>query len=85
MNTGLDQEAAPETPASAIEGSRIRVEVNRFERDLGLRLAAVRFHGTRCQVCDFSFEEVYGELGAGYIEVHHLKPLSSHQKPVTIN
>jgi 5-methylcytosine-specific restriction protein A len=27
-------------------------------------------------VCGFSFEESYGELGKGYIEVHHLNPLS---------
>lgn len=30
----------------------------------------------RCLVCGFSFEETYGELGAGYIEAHHLIPLS---------
>ena len=25
-----------------------------------------------CQVCDFSFEEGYGELGKGFIEAHHM-------------
>jgi hypothetical protein len=29
-----------------------------------------------CQVCDFSFEENYGELGKGFIEAHHLFPIS---------
>ncbi|MGN5374851.1 HNH endonuclease [Sphingomonas hankookensis] len=28
-----------------------------------------------CEVCAFDFEATYGELGAGYIEVHHLKPV----------
>lgn len=30
----------------------------------------------KCLVCGFSFEETYGELGTGYIEAHHLIPLS---------
>lgn len=29
-----------------------------------------------CQVCDFSFEEQYGELGKGFIEAHHIFPIS---------
>lgn len=30
----------------------------------------------RCMVCDFSFLEFYGEIGKGYIEAHHLIPVS---------
>lgn len=29
-----------------------------------------------CDVCNFDFSEVYGELGSGYIECHHTKPVS---------
>lgn len=29
-----------------------------------------------CEACDFDFQEFYGELGEGYGEVHHLRPLS---------
>ncbi len=29
-----------------------------------------------CEVCNFNFVEVYGELGQGYIECHHIIPLS---------
>ncbi|MBO0360683.1 HNH endonuclease [Hymenobacter sp. BT186] len=29
-----------------------------------------------CQICGFSFVEKYGELGAGFIEAHHVLPLS---------
>jgi hypothetical protein len=29
-----------------------------------------------CQICSFNFEKKYGELGKGYIECHHLNPLS---------
>lgn len=30
----------------------------------------------RCEVCDFDFFKVYGVLGKGFIECHHLIPLS---------
>ncbi|MHA4819578.1 HNH endonuclease [Streptomyces aculeolatus] len=28
-----------------------------------------------CEACDFDFEEVYGDRGAGYMECHHVVPL----------
>lgn len=30
-----------------------------------------------CWVCGFDFQETYGEVGAGFIEAHHTKPISS--------
>lgn len=29
-----------------------------------------------CEVCGFDFAEVYGDLGSGFIEAHHIKPVS---------
>ncbi|WP_276208284.1 HNH endonuclease [Gracilibacillus sp. YIM 98692] len=29
-----------------------------------------------CEVCEFDFMERYGEIGDGYIEGHHTKPIS---------
>lgn len=31
----------------------------------------------RCYICGFNFEETYGPIGMGFIEVHHIKPISS--------
>lgn len=31
----------------------------------------------RCEVCDFDFDERYGERGLGFIECHHTKPLAT--------
>ena len=47
------------------------------ERDVEIRKVKIeRFleeHGKLfCEICDFSFEEAYGEVGRGLIEVHHL-------------
>ena len=30
----------------------------------------------RCEICSFSFYALYGEIGKGFIEAHHIKPLS---------
>ncbi|HCD9233339.1 TPA: HNH endonuclease [Elizabethkingia anophelis] len=32
-----------------------------------------------CEVCEFDFFKIYGELGKGFIECHHTKPLSTYE------
>ncbi|MES3091908.1 HNH endonuclease [Sphingomonas aerolata] len=39
------------------------------------RKAAAATGALACEVCGFDFEAAYGGLGAGYIEVHHTKPV----------
>lgn len=68
-----------------VEGKKIRIYTTKYERDQANRKEAIRIHGTRCMVCDFDFEEVYGELGKDFIEVHHTKPLSSLEHEVEVN
>lgn len=33
-----------------------------------------------CEICNFDFEEVYGELGIDFIEGHHTKPVSQMEE-----
>jgi len=47
-----------------------------FARNPRLTEAVKQHHGYRCQACHFDFAAKYGELGSGYIEAHHLNPLS---------
>lgn len=46
-------------------------------RSRALRDAAIDYYSSegiiRCVVCGFSYEEKYGEIGKGYIEIHHEK------------
>lgn len=58
------------------EGARIRVEVNRYERSPVNRAVCISHYGAKCQVCDFEFWRMYGNLGNEYIEVHHRIPVS---------
>lgn len=59
------------------EGSRTVVTVNRYERDPRARKACLLHHGYKCSACGIDFERMYGELGKGFIEIHHLTPLGS--------
>lgn len=61
------------------EGQRTVRESAFFRRNPALRAAAIRLHGTRCSACGFDFLETYGDLGEGYIEVHHLNPLAERR------
>lgn len=58
------------------EGAKIRVEVNRYERDRRNRAAALAIHGYLCKACDLDLGERYGPAAAGLIEVHHVTPVS---------
>ena len=67
------------------EGKKVKIYTTKYERDPANRREAIRIHGTRCMVCDFDFEEAYGELGKDFIEVHHTKPLHSLEHEVEVN
>jgi len=58
------------------EGMLVREEVNRYERNRLNREACISIKGTTCQVCGFNFAEKFGELGDGFIHVHHIIPVS---------
>lgn len=58
------------------EGRRMSAERQFFARNPALVAAAKKKHGFICQICKFDFGRAYGPLGEGYIEAHHLNPLS---------
>ena len=66
-------------PYEGEEGGVIIRLHKRYERDPRLiaakKRAAKAAGELRCQVCGFDFEARYGELGADFIEVHHIRPV----------
>lgn len=58
------------------EGALKQVYVNSYERDPKAREKCIKVHGCKCAVCGMDFERMYGELGKGFIHVHHIVPLS---------
>ncbi|MFI6547437.1 HNH endonuclease [Streptomyces prunicolor] len=69
-----------ESGATAIEGRLLVRRALARERDPKLRALKVkqtlrRGRRLQCEACDFDFGRIYGALGEGYIEVHHVTPL----------
>jgi hypothetical protein len=67
------------------EGAFTMAQVNRYERDRGARRACLAYHGRVCAVCEISFPERYGDIGKGFIHLHHLKPLGAIRKEYRVN
>lgn len=72
----LVEETYPEQSVAYVEGASLTVKVNRFERNQQAREACISHHGASCKVCDLNFVQTYGNLGAGFIHVHHIVPIS---------
>ena len=67
------------------EGKVTEYYVTKYERNPRNRKGAIKIHGYKCMVCGFDFEKVYGEIGKGFIEVHHVKPLYDLDEEVVVN
>lgn len=68
-------EANKTTTGPLPEAQQLRNHV-RVERNRKLSDAAKDAHGLTCKACGFNFENRYGPRGRGYIEAHHLTPVS---------
>lgn len=62
------------------EGNYEQISTNKYERSPEARRKAIEYHGLTCMVCGINFEETYGELGHGFIHIHHIVPISSTGK-----
>lgn len=69
------ENAINEPSLSALEDKKIRQSEQRV-RNQKLRQSCLKRYGYNCIVCDFIFSHKYGEIGNGFIEVHHLNPLA---------
>jgi 5-methylcytosine-specific restriction protein A len=56
----------------------------RIERNPTATKIAKHHHGSRCQACDVDLGEQYGPIGEGYIEAHHLRPISTLEEGVLV-
>lgn len=57
------------------EGAVRRVSIDKHERNRWAREECIEHWGAQCRACGLDFGEKYGEIGQGYIHVHHLVPL----------
>jgi 5-methylcytosine-specific restriction enzyme A len=73
------------TPEKYSEGARFTVTINAYERSAKARAACIAHHGLVCAVCGFNFATVYGNLGEGFIHVHHIVPIGEIGKEYKID
>lgn len=58
------------------EGGKVLVSSYQYERDARARKTCIDHYGFDCHVCGFNFGQEFGEIGLGFIHVHHLTPVS---------
>ena len=66
------------------EGKRKSVTTQVYERSKQLRDMAIAHYTVEgkivCAACGFDFHKTYGEVGSGYIEIHHQKPVFQYEE-----
>jgi 5-methylcytosine-specific restriction protein A len=73
-----------EEPEGIEEGRSRTVTANVFERSQSARRECIEFNRSlnkgkiMCACCGFDFSKTYGELGEGFIHVHHIEALYEH-------
>jgi len=67
------------------EGAPKKVTTTVYERNPLARAICITVYGAICSVCGFDFAQKYGELGKGFIHVHHLQPRAEVGKNTDLN
>ncbi|WGL69896.1 HNH endonuclease [Elizabethkingia anophelis] len=81
INESLQNEEFPDEEESFPEGKEVyRLHRSKERNNKLIKQAKAEYKKIspklECQVCKFSFADVYGEIGYNYIEAHHLFPIS---------
>lgn len=82
---GLPTEIMDFEESELREGGFITVKVDRYERNGVARQKCIQHYGAFCQVCGFDFGKVYGKDADGFINVHHIIPLSEIGKEYRVD
>ncbi|MGE0060913.1 MAG: DUF3578 domain-containing protein [Xanthobacteraceae bacterium] len=69
---------------ASVTETRKYVYHRKIERNRTAAKNAKKFHGTVCQACELDFAKRYGAIGEGFIETHHLKPISKLEEGVPV-
>lgn len=59
------------------EGARFSIASTAIERNPVARRKCIEHYDCKCYLCGFDFEQVFGELGKGFIHVHHRVDLAT--------
>lgn len=79
INTNIDEQKV------FTEGSSNQIVITKYERNPYARKLCIEYYGLACFVCNFDFEKTYGEIGKGFIHVHHLNQIADIGTEYKIN
>lgn len=74
-------------PAFSVIEDKRAYQSEQRARSQKLRQMCLDKYKCYCHVCEFVFSDMYGEIGNGFIEVHHLNPLAQKKPnaPTTVD
>jgi 5-methylcytosine-specific restriction protein A len=81
----IDTDVKSDLSASYEEGEAQLRTHTRYERNQAARDKCIAINGAACKICGMDFEKVYGEVGRGYIQVHHIVPISENEGVHQVN
>lgn len=84
-SSGEEEISTVEDKREYYEGLLKKALNNKYERNPLARRLCIEYHGAYCSVCGFDFNIKYGELGKGFIHVHHIIPIASIKKSYVID
>ncbi len=67
------------------EGKSKDVVQTRYERNPEARKKCLEYFGYSCKVCSYAFEKHFGEIGKGFIHVHHINQISEIGKEYEVD
>lgn len=67
------------------EGTPSQVTQTKYERNPYARKKCIEYYGISCSVCNFNFEQEYGEIGKDFIHVHHLIQVAKVGKTYSVD
>ena len=72
-------------PTNSFEGAVKQVVVNKYERSSVARQKCIEHFGCKCYICGLDFKKKYGDIGEGFIHVHHIIPLNQIGKEYVVD
>lgn len=71
--------------SSYLEGKPKEIKQVIKQRNRAARADCLAYNGFSCKICGFNFEDVYGDIGKNFIEVHHINEMSAFSDEIQIN
>lgn len=84
-NSFVSNDVITDITESFLEGKSKDIIQTRYERNPQARKTCLNHHGYSCQICNFNFETYFGEVGKGFIHVHHINSIAEIGKEYEID